>query len=206
MKKDVVTAGIFLTCIVIILFLSLASLYGQSSGIALTTWLNSYSDYLRLTPEQKEAILSIQDKFLRETTPTQNDLTSNYLVLQTMLNQPTLDEAAIIAKQNEINTLQLKLQEKTLKYYLEVKEILTPEQISLLPPGCTMGFIFGRGYGWGMGRGFGRGFGRGYGWGMGRGFGAGFGRGLGMGRGFGVGFGRGLGRGMGRGFGRGLWY
>lgn|GEM_PF-3264482 len=216
MKKEVVKAGIFLGCIVIILFLSFASLYGQSSGIAPTTWLNSYSDYLRITPEQNEAILSIQDKFLSETTSTQNDLTSNYLVLQTMLNQPTVDDAAIIAKQNEIVAEQQKLQEIALKYGLKAKAVLTPEQISLLPPGCTMGFIFGRGYGMGVGigrgygrgmvGGFGRGIGRGYGIGMGGGFGRGIGRGFGrgMGRGFYRGIGRGYGRGMGRGFGRGM--
>ena len=211
MKKETTLASFLLACIVIILFLTYATLYGQSTGIAPTTWLNSYSDYLRITPEQNEAILSIQDKFLRETTSTQNDLTSNYLVLQTMLNQPTVNDAAIIGKHNEIVAEQQKLQEIALKYGLEAKAVLTPEQISLLPPGCTMGFILGGGYG--MGRGFGRGIGRGYGIGMGgsfgRGIGRGFGRGIGrgygrgMGRGFSPGIGRGYGRGMGRGFGRG---
>ena len=87
MKKEVVKAGIFLACIVIFSFLSFASLYSQSPGVAPITWLNTYNEYLRLTPEQNEAILSIQDKFLSETTSTQNDLTSNYLVLQTMFWQ-----------------------------------------------------------------------------------------------------------------------
>lgn len=197
MKKETVLAKFFLTCIVIILFLSYASLYGQSSGLAPTTWLNSYNDYLRITPEQNEAILSIQDKFLRETASAQNELTSNYLALQTMLNQPTADDAGIIAKQNEIVAIQQKLQEKAQKFGLEAKAVLTPEQISLLPPGCTMGFILGRGYGIGMGGGFGRSIGRGFGRGIGRGYVRG------MGRGFGRGIGRGYGRGMGRGFGRG---
>lgn len=185
MKKETTLTSFLLACIVITLFLSYASLYGQSPGIVPTTWLNTYNDYLRITPEQNEAILSIQDKFLSETTSTQNDLTSNYLVLQTMLNQPIVDDAAIIAKRNEIVAEQQKIQEIALKYSLEAKAVLTPEQVSLLPPGFTMGFIFGRGYG--MGVGIGRGYGRG------------------MVRGFGRGIGRGYGRGMSRGFGRGWW-
>jgi len=179
MKKEVVKAGIFLAGIVIFSFLSFTYVYGQLPAVAPPNWLNSYSDYLRISPEQNEAILSIQDKFLSETTSTQNDLTSNYLVLQTMLSQPTVDDAAIIAKQNEIVAEQQKLQEVALKYGLEAKAVLTPEQISLLPPGCTMGFIFGGGYG--VGRGFGRGIGRGFGRGIGRGYGRGMGRGFGRG-------------------------
>ena len=110
MKKEITSAGNFWACIVIGLFLSYATLYGQSSGIAPTNWLNSYNDYLRTTPEQNEAILSIQDKFLRETASTQNELNSNYLALQTMLSQPTVDDAAIIAKQNAIVAIQQNLQ------------------------------------------------------------------------------------------------
>jgi len=182
MKKEITSAGIFLGCIVIVSFLSFASLYGQTSGIAPATGLNTYSDYLRITPEQNETIQNIQDKFLKETASTQNELNSQYLALQTMLSQPTADDAGIIAKQNEIVAMQQKLQEKELKYGLEAKAVLTPEQISFLPPGCTMGFILGRGYG--MGRGFGRGMGMGYGRGMGRGFGRGMGRGFGRGWGW----------------------
>ena len=209
MKREITSASVFLACIIIVLFLSYTSLYSQSSSMAPTNWLNTYSDYLRITPEQSETIQDLQDKFLKETASTQNKLNSYYLALQTMPGQPTADDAEIIAKQNEIVAIQQELQEKAQKYGLEAKAVLTLEQISLLPPGCTMGFILGRGYG--IGRGFGRGisggYGRGMGGGFGRGIGGGFGRGMsrGYGRGMGRGFGRrGFGRGMNRGFGRGL--
>ena len=195
MNKENVRAGIYLTIIVMFSFFPLARVYGQFPDIVLTNWLNSYCDYLGISPEQTESIRNLQDKFLKETASNQNELNTHYLAFQTMFNQPTADNAAIIAKRNEIVAMQQKLRIAVQKYGLEAKAVLTPEQLSLLPPGCTMEFLFGRGYG--MGRGFVRGIGRGYG----RGMGGVFGRG--MSRGFGRGIGRGYGRGMGRGFGRG---
>ena len=200
MKKEITSAGIFLACIVIVLIFSYASLYGQAPGMTQATWLNSYSDYLRMTPEQNETIQNLQDKFLAETASTQNELNAHYLALQTMFSQPAVNDAGIIAKQNEIISMQRKLQDNALKYGLKAKAVLTPEQVSLIPPGCTMGFIFGGGYG--MGRGFVRG-GRGMGGGFGRGMISGYGRGM-MGRGFGRGMIRGYGRGIGRSYGRGM--
>ena len=199
MKKEIIKAGICFVGIIILTFFSFACVYGQSADRTDPTWLNSYSDYLRLTNVQNEAILGIQDKFIRETASTQKELNSGFLALQTILNKPIVDDAAIIAKRNEIIAIQNKLQEKAFKYGLEIKTILTPEQVALLPPGCVMGFIFGRcfGRGVGIGRGFRGVMGRYYGYGMGGGFGRG------MDRGFYRGIGWSYGRGRGRGFGRG---
>ena len=78
MKKEVVLTSIFKGCIVIFLFLSFRYVYGQSTDSTPTYWLNTYSEHLRITPEQSVRI--------------QN--------LQTMLYQTTADDAGIIAKQN----------------------------------------------------------------------------------------------------------
>ena len=147
MKKKTVLASIFKMFFVTLLFLSFTYIYGQSPDLTPTHWLNRYSDYLRITPEQSNRILSLQENFLKETASTQDELNSCYMALQTMLCHPKADNTGIIAKQDELIAIQQELQEKALKYGLEARAIFSPEQIALLPPGCTMGFIFGRGYG-----------------------------------------------------------
>jgi hypothetical protein len=67
-----------------------------------------------------------------------------------------------------------KLAEKSLSYQLGARKILTPDQITQLPPGCSLGFgnpFVGPGFGMSPGYGYGRGpgYGRGRGYGSGRG-------------------------------------
>ena len=93
--------------------------------------------------------------------------------------QPSANAATISAKQQEIFALQQKTQEKSLAYQTNARNIMTPQQLSMLPPGCGLGFAAGSGYG--------SGFGSGYGQGYGAGTGGGYGRGRGMGRGAGSG-------------------
>ena len=60
------------------------------------------------------------------------------------------DQAAIKAKQKEIFNLQTQLQEKATSFRLEVRKVLTPEQLAQLPAIVSQGAGFGH-HGMGFG-------------------------------------------------------
>ena len=101
-----------------------------------------------LTAEQSAQIQALRDDFLKEIEPLQKDLLSKRTELRSLWSNPNSDPAAITAKQKEIWDLQSKLQEKAASLGLEIRKVLTPEQIAQLP-------AFGPGPGFGPGRGFG---------------------------------------------------
>jgi len=101
-----------------------------------------------LTAEQSAQIQALRDDFLKEIEPLQKDLLAKRTELRSLWSNPNSDPAAITAKQKEIWDLQSKLQEKAASLGLEIRKMLTPEQIAQLP-------AFGPGPGFGPGRGFG---------------------------------------------------
>jgi len=102
-----------------------------------------------LTPEQSAQIQALRDAFLKEIEPLQNDLWAMRTELRNLWSDPKTDPAVITAKQKEIWDLQSKLQEMAGNLGLEIRKVLTPEQLAQLP-------AFGRGAGFGpRGRGFG---------------------------------------------------
>ena len=101
-----------------------------------------------LTAEQSAQIQALRDDFLKEIEPLQKGLLSKRTELRSLWSDPNSDPAAITAKQKEIWDLQSKLQEKAASLGLEIRKMLTPEQIAQLP-------AFGPGPGFGPGRGFG---------------------------------------------------
>jgi Spy/CpxP family protein refolding chaperone len=101
-----------------------------------------------LTAEQSAQIQALRDDFLKEIEPLQKGLLSKRTELRSLWSDPNSDPAAITAKQKEIWDLQSKLQEKAASLGLEIRKVLTPEQIAQLS-------AFGPGPGFGPGRGFG---------------------------------------------------
>lgn len=113
-----------------------------------------------LTAEQSSKIQTLRETSLKEIEPLQKDLWTKGTELRNLWLAKTPDQAAITAKQKEIFDLQSKLQEKTTNLGLEIKKVLTPEQLAQLPA-FSQGTGFGPGVGFGPGGGFspGRGFG-----------------------------------------------
>ncbi len=101
-----------------------------------------------LTAEQSAQIQALRDSFLKEMEPLQNVLWTKRTELRTLWSNPNTDPAEITAKQKEIWDLQSNLQEKAANLSLEIRKVLTPEQLAQLP-------AFARGAGFGPGRGFG---------------------------------------------------
>jgi len=106
-----------------------------------------------LTAEQSAQIQALRDSFLKEIEPLQKELYTKGTELRNLWQSPNPDQAAIAAKQKEIFNLQSQLQDKATNLGLEIRKVLTPEQLAQLP-------AFSQGAGFGPGVGFGpRGFG-----------------------------------------------
>ena len=167
---------------IVVAFLVTASLalawgpgYGRGAGYAATSAYGClYAPNFNLTSDQAGKLTGMQQQFMNETLSIRNELAPKSLELRNLMAQPSANAAVITAKQQELFALQQKIQEKSLTYQGNARNILTPQQLSMLPPGCGFGFAAGNGYGRGMGYGAGYGGGNGRGRGMGRG--GGFGR------------------------------
>lgn len=190
MKKTAIGMSVGVALLVVAsLALAWGPGYGRGAGYSAGPYDQSCLNVpgLNLTADQSGRLNSLQQAFLNGTLPMRNELAAKALELRTMMAQPGTDAAKISAKQQEIFAMQQKMQEKSLASQGNARNILTPQQLSMLPAGCGLGAAAGSGYG--RGTGYGSGTGGGYGRGMGysSGFGGGYSRGRGMGRGGGSG-------------------
>ena len=86
-----------------------------------------------LTAEQSAQIQALRDGFLKEIEPLQKDLYAKGQELRTLWATQNADPAAIKAKQNEISDLRSQLQDKATNLGLEIRKVLSPEQLAQLP-------------------------------------------------------------------------
>jgi len=86
---------------------------------------------LQLTPKQIEQIKSIQGRYLKDIGVLRNELLNRRFRLRKLLSDPASKASNIRAKQKEIFALENHIQERTLDYQLEVRDILTPQQFRL---------------------------------------------------------------------------
>jgi Spy/CpxP family protein refolding chaperone len=107
-----------------------------------------------LTAEQSAQIRVLREAFLKEIEPLQKELYTKGPELRSLWQSPNPEQAAIAAKQKEIFDLQLKLQEKATNLGIEIRKMLTPEQLAQLPA-FSQGTGFGSSAGFGPGMGFG---------------------------------------------------
>lgn len=107
-----------------------------------------------LTAEQSAKIEALRDGFLKEIEPLQKDLFAKQAELRTLWSNPSSEPSAISAKQKDIFNLQAQLQEKGTNLGLEIRKVLTPEQLAQLPA-FSQDSSFGPGPGFGPRMGFG---------------------------------------------------
>jgi Spy/CpxP family protein refolding chaperone len=149
---------------------------GRGRGAGQGQWANPYG--INLTDDQTKKLNSLHQSFLKDTGELNIKIDQKQLELNSLLLETNPDAQKAANLQKEISALQSQFNEKRINYQLEARKILTPEQLSQLPPGCTFGFgnlMGGPGPGYGCGMGPGCGYGRGGGYGCGRG--PGYGRG-----------------------------
>jgi Spy/CpxP family protein refolding chaperone len=152
MKKTIII-GLSLALVLALLAtvaLALGPGFGRGFGPGAGSFNPSIPD---LAAEQSAQIQTLREAFLKDIEPLQKDLKTKRTELRNHWSDPKTDPAAITAKQKEIWDLQSKLQEKAANLRLEVRKVLTPEQLAQLP-------AFSQGAGFAPGAGFGpRGFG-----------------------------------------------
>ena len=86
-----------------------------------------------LTAEQSAQIKALREGFLKENEPLQKELYAKGQELRELWATQSSDPAAIKAKQNEISDIRSQLQDKATNLGLEIRKVLTPEQLAQLP-------------------------------------------------------------------------
>ncbi len=113
-----------------------------------------------LAEEQSAKLTDLQKSFIMDTSKLRSDLAVKRIELNQLLRQSQPKKEEVMAKQEELSNLQSQLQQKCLSKQLDMRKILTEEQLSQLPPyglGPYQGST--RGYGPQQGQGFGPGAG-----------------------------------------------
>ena len=88
--------------------------------------------YLNLSEEQLKKISQLRDQIYGETQDLRYDLAQKQLEMRKLFTDPKTDEATLIEKQKEMSGLRQKLFDKMAQIPLEMRKILTPEQIQKL--------------------------------------------------------------------------
>jgi Spy/CpxP family protein refolding chaperone len=86
-----------------------------------------------LTADQSAQIQALRETFLNEVEPLQKDLYAKGQELRKLWSTQNVDPAAVKAKQNELSDLRSQLQDKATNLGLEIRKVLTPEQLAQLP-------------------------------------------------------------------------
>ena len=100
-----------------------------------TVKMREFIESLNLSKEQETEINKTLLDFQKDTVELRNSIQIRELEVKALLLEPQTELVKIRAKLQEIADLQVELKVKTIEKYLEVKDLLTPEQQEKLPLG-----------------------------------------------------------------------
>ncbi len=89
---------------------------------------------LNLSPDQLKTLETIRQNYFQEAHRLRGDLFSKRLEFREYLTTPTVKVDSIHAKSMEIIELQAKVEEKATDYLINIRNLLTPEQLKLWCP------------------------------------------------------------------------
>jgi Spy/CpxP family protein refolding chaperone len=175
-KTTFIFLGIALISASLLASSALAQGYGRGRGMGGrgcgmgpgTCWL---FDVPNLTEEQLAKMTDLQKGFIKETSKLRSELAVKRIELNQLLAKARPTKEAVMAKQKEFTPLQSELQQKCLSNQLEIRKILSEEQLSHIPymPGSYANpfsnYSQGQMRGYGPPQGLGYGPGRGRAWG-----------------------------------------
>jgi Spy/CpxP family protein refolding chaperone len=147
MKKAMIALGL-----VVVMVLGVSYVYAQEqSSPPGHGWMygqrhGGQCNKLNLTLEQKAKFKELRRKFIGENAQLIGGLVARRLELRSLWTDPKADFQAILAKERELRDLQNQMRDKIVRYRLEARSFLTPEQIE------KFGMMGGIGFGQGMGR------------------------------------------------------
>ncbi len=98
--------------------------------------MRAFIESLSLSEEQKAEINKTILDFQKDTVALRNSIQIKELEVKALLLEPKTELVKVRAKLQEIADLQVELKVKTIEKYLEIKDLLTPEQQEKLPLGA----------------------------------------------------------------------
>ena len=104
---------------------------------------------LNLTTEQKENIANLRLTFEEKTLELRTELARDRLKIQKLLLEESPDLARVYDLVDEIAPIQAEIQKKGIEFSLQLKSLLTEEQLEKLP-GLGLGRAFGGRMGYGI--------------------------------------------------------
>ena len=137
MKKTIIAIGL-----IAIIFLSVKNVQAHDPMIG-SRYRGMERKGFFLNPEQRTKLRELQLKFNEETAQIRGGILTKRLELQSLWTNPNTDAKAIMDKEKEFRELQNQMAEKIVQYKLEVRKLLTPEQISQFRQNLGMFFSFG---------------------------------------------------------------
>ena len=87
---------------------------------------------LNLSKEQAEKMWQLKEKFHTDTQAIRFELFQKRMELKTLYADPKATDAAIIAKQKEVDVVKQKFRDKMVLFKLDQRKVLTPEQLKKL--------------------------------------------------------------------------
>ena len=131
MKKTII---IGLSLVLALALLATAALaWGPGFGRGFEGPAYGSPPFPNLTADQSAQIQALRDSFLKENEPLQKELYAKGQELRKLWSTQNADPADIKPKQNEISDLRSQLQDKATNLGLEIRKVLTPEQLAQLP-------------------------------------------------------------------------
>ncbi|MDD5167711.1 MAG: periplasmic heavy metal sensor, partial [Syntrophales bacterium] len=89
-------------------------------------------NHLCLSPEQLDRIKELASRNHRETRDLRYDLALKQMEMHKLFTDHKVGEAALLAKEKELEAVRQKLHEKTVRMMLDSRKILTAEQLATL--------------------------------------------------------------------------
>jgi len=107
---------------------------------------------INLSKEQTDKMWQLREKFNSDTSSLRYELFQKRNELRTLYADPNATNAAILAKEKEVNSLRQKMHDSMVQFKLDQRKVYTSDQLKKLSESG-----YGRGYGQGYGRGYGPG-------------------------------------------------
>jgi len=136
--------------LVVVMLLGVSYVYAQEQGNPPKhEWMHGKKTWghgkgLNLTPEQRAKFKELRRKFKEENAQLIGGLVAKRLELRSLWTDPKAGSQDILVKERELRDLQGQMRDKIVRYKLEVRKFLTPEQIEKF--GVMGGVGFGRGF------------------------------------------------------------
>jgi Spy/CpxP family protein refolding chaperone len=110
-------------------------------------------NYLNLSKEQIDKMQELRGRNYAETRDLRYELSQKQLDMRKLFTDPKAEDATILAKQKELSSLRQKLMDKMAQIPIEMRKVLTPEQLQKLDQLLAGHFGMGMGGFGGMGPG-----------------------------------------------------